>query len=165
MADHQAHDAYGQYLLDPPLSLDIDGAQSQSQLTTPSSASDSSSILFGASHGFLPAASQGYAHHHQHTPHQTHISSLELTLDPSQLNSRPSSIGPNRVVTRRQARIAQESAAYATAASCRIPQNQRQHHFGDVSVAAMLCLRRTDYNIFECLSLSIYAGLCLERFT
>lgn len=164
MADHQSQEAFGQYLLDPSLSLDADSVQSQSQLTTPSSASDSSSILFGASHAsFVPAPGQGFVHHHQQTPHQSHISSLDLTLDPSQLNTRPSSIGPSRIVTRRQARIAQESAAYATAADTRMPQNQRQSNFGDVCMRFVHSLYHTKHASFQCPSLSIYAGLLLAR--
>ena len=75
---------------------------------------------------------------HQHAPNPPQFGQLGLTLDPSQL--RPSSIGPTRVTTRRQARIAQQSGGYSPVVENHDLQGHRQQ-YDDVRLSSNLHLR------------------------
>ena len=118
------------------LTLDA-GRDPHSQLATPSSIPDSS-LLFGTmSSGFTENPTQAFAQH-QRAPNPLQFGRLGLTLDPSQL--RPSSLGPTRITTRRQARIAQQSGGYSPVVDDHDLQSHRQQ-YDDVRLSDFFHLR------------------------
>ncbi|KAI5120766.1 hypothetical protein M0805_004729 [Coniferiporia weirii] len=132
MADQHQHPSYQQYALGgASIALDVDKQHGQGQMSPPGA--NPGSIIYGASHAsFSTASDPSYPHQHQqqhqnpHHPAYGHIGDA-LTLNPAQL--RATAIGPSRVLTRRQARIAQAQTAHAYAANGR--NSQEQQHFGD----------------------------------
>lgn len=109
-------------LLDnPAMNVDLDKSTHEFNHISPpsSSGSSQSSMLYGAEHlnfAATPGAasfahqSSTYADGHHHSPTQhVHNESHSLSLDPTHL--RNTAVGPSRVLTRRQARAAQQQQA------------------------------------------------------
>ena len=69
--------------------------------------------------------SQAFAQH-QHAPNLLQFGQLGLMLDPPQL--RPSTIGPTRITTRRQARTTQQSGGYSPVVGNHGLQGHRQQY-------------------------------------
>ncbi|THH09519.1 hypothetical protein EW145_g1937 [Phellinidium pouzarii] len=121
---HQ-HASYQPYVLDGvTMAIDVDKQQQHGQMSPPSSTdSCPNPIIYNASHANFSATPDPAYVQHEHYGHPGSPGSA-LTLNPAQL--RATAIGPSRVLTRRQARIAQASA-HAFASNAHGPQEQQQH--------------------------------------
>ncbi|KAH8108702.1 hypothetical protein DFH11DRAFT_1069463 [Phellopilus nigrolimitatus] len=140
MADHHAYQQYAHThhgaLLDPAhISLDGDKHphnSPQSQMSPPNSTGSCHSAIISYNVPFPPTPdTTHYTQQQQQHPSYAAPQHLgqALTLDPAQL--RPAAVGPSRVLTRRQARIAQASAHAFAANAAEANGEQQQQNFDD----------------------------------
>lgn len=167
MTSSQPYSHNGTLLESPAMSIDLDKTTHDfNQISPPSSSGSShSSMMYGAEHlNFAAAPGAGtfghqataYADNHHHSPTQhVHGESHPLALDPFHL--RNTTVGPSRVLTRRQARAAQQqaTAVHGAAADNDSHANLQNNPFDEVRALRILLLVRvvSDYSLHLCLSL------------